>query len=47
MGAEVVAGGSHRFFMPQEFFRERQVASYNITVILPTYNEKMSIGSDE
>jgi hypothetical protein len=51
MGTEMVAWGSHRFFMQQEFFRERQVASYNITVILPkilpTYNERVSIGSGE
>ena len=47
MGAKVVAEGSYRFFMLHEFFRERQVASYNITVIFPTYNEKVSIGSGD
>jgi glycosyltransferase involved in cell wall biosynthesis len=31
--------------MPQEVFRERKIASHNITVILPAYNEEVSIGS--
>jgi hypothetical protein len=43
MGAEVVVGKSYRFLMPQEVFRKRQ--SHNITVILPAYNEEVSIGS--
>ncbi|WP_440946622.1 hypothetical protein ACSAZL_21745 [Methanosarcina sp. T3] len=33
------------FFIPQEFFTEKQVSSHNITVILPAYNEDVSIGS--
>jgi len=45
MSAEVVAGNSYRFLMPQEVFRERQIISHNITVILPAYNEEVSIGS--
>ncbi len=44
MGAEVVAENSYRFLMPQKFFRERQADSHNITVILPAYNEEVSIG---
>jgi glycosyltransferase involved in cell wall biosynthesis len=45
MGAEIVAGNSYRFLMPQEIFREKQTVSHNITVILPAYNEEVSIGS--
>lgn len=45
MGAEVVAGRGYRFLMPQEMFRERQKDSHNITIILPAYNEEVSIGS--
>lgn len=45
MSAEVVAGNSYRFLMPQEVFRERQTVSHNVTVILPAYNEEVSIGS--
>jgi glycosyltransferase involved in cell wall biosynthesis len=30
---------------PNKGFKERQIASQNITVILPAYNEEMSIGS--
>ena len=45
MGAEVIAGNSYRFLMPQEVSRERQTASRNITLILPAYNEEVSVGS--
>ncbi|MHC1756387.1 MAG: glycosyltransferase family 2 protein [Methanosarcina sp.] len=31
--------------MPHEVFREKQITSQNITVILPAYNEEVSIGS--
>lgn len=45
MGAEVVAGDNYRFFMPKEILRDKQIVSRNITVILPAYNEEVSIGS--
>jgi len=45
MGAEIVVGKSYRFLMPQGVFREKQTTSHNITVILPAYNEEVSIGS--
>jgi hypothetical protein len=45
MGAEVVAGDSYRFLIPQEILIDRQIASHYITVILPAYNEEVSIGS--
>lgn len=41
----MVVGKSYRFLMPQGVFREKQTASHNITVILPAYNEEVSIGS--
>ena len=31
--------------MPEEVSRKGQVASHNIAVILPAYNEEVSIGS--
>jgi glycosyltransferase involved in cell wall biosynthesis len=31
--------------MPQEVLRERQITSRNITLILPAYNEEVSVGS--
>jgi len=45
MSVEVMAGKSYRFLMPQEVLRETQIASHNITVILPAYNEEVSVGS--
>jgi glycosyltransferase involved in cell wall biosynthesis len=40
-----MAGNNYRFLMPQEIFRERQATSRNITLILPAYNEEVSVGS--
>src|SRR5512145_496431 len=45
MSAELVADNYFRSLTQDGFFKERQIASQNITVILPAYNEEMSIGS--
>jgi len=45
MGAEVVVGNSYRLLMPKEVFKERKITSHNVTVILPAYNEEVSVGS--
>lgn len=45
MNTEQVAENSLCFLMPEEVSREGKVASHNIAVILPAYNEEVSIGS--
>jgi glycosyltransferase involved in cell wall biosynthesis len=40
-----MAGNSYHFLMSQKVFRERQTTSRNITLILPAYNEEVSVGS--
>lgn len=36
---------SYQFLMPQEIFREKQIASHNGTVILPAYNKEVCVES--
>lgn len=45
MGTGLVAENSFHSIMPEESFGEKQIDSHNITVILPAYNEEVSIGS--
>ena len=44
-GSELAGGNSFRLLMPHRVLREKQAASHNITVLLPAYNEEVSIGS--
>jgi glycosyltransferase involved in cell wall biosynthesis len=45
MATEIVAADGYQYLMPKEISREMKTISHNITVILPAYNEEVSIGS--